>query len=201
MHTALHHLTQHSFAHGEAYDRIAGKVFGGAYRRVADDVAATAPKGGVVLDAGCGTGRLAVQIADRRPDVHIYGVDLEAAMVDVARQRTKQLGLDDQIEFTIADLADLSLPGQSVDLVVSTASLHHWTDVDAVVASLDRVLRSDGWLWIYDLRPVAPGAVQAAASKVNRRVERALVRTGWFPAALLQRFALVAAWSAPDPST
>jgi hypothetical protein len=29
MHNALHHLTERHFAHGEAYDRIAGKVFGG----------------------------------------------------------------------------------------------------------------------------------------------------------------------------
>jgi ubiquinone/menaquinone biosynthesis C-methylase UbiE len=163
------------------------------YRRVADDVAATAPEGSVVLDAGCGTGRLAVQIARRRPDMHIYGVDLEPGMVDVAMRRTKQLGLDDRVEFTIADLADLPLPDRSVDLVVSTASLHHWTDVGAVVASLDRVLRSDGRMWIYDLRPVASRDVRAAASQVGRRVDRTLVRTSWFPAALLQRFALVAA--------
>jgi ubiquinone/menaquinone biosynthesis C-methylase UbiE len=163
------------------------------YRRVADDVAAAAPEGGVVLDAGCGTGRLAAEIADRRRDVHLYGVDLEPGMVDVAIRCTKQLGLDDRVEFIIADLADLPLPSRSVDLVVSTASLHHWSDVGAVVASLDRVLRSDGRMWIYDLRSVASREVRAAASRVGRRVDRTLLRTGWFPAALLQRFALVAA--------
>jgi ubiquinone/menaquinone biosynthesis C-methylase UbiE len=193
MHNAMHHLTERHFVHGEAYDRIAGKVFGGAYRRVADDVAAAAPEGGVVLDAGCGTGRLAAEIADRRPDVHIYGVDLEPGMVDVAVRRTRRLGLDDRVEFIVADLADLPLPDRSVDLVVSTASLHHWTDVGAVVASLDRVLRSAGRIWIYDLRPVATPEVRAAASRVGRRVDRTLVRTGWFPAALLQRSALVPA--------
>jgi ubiquinone/menaquinone biosynthesis C-methylase UbiE len=193
MHNAMHRLTERHFVHGEAYDRIAGKVFGGAYRRVADDVAAAAPEGGAVLDAGCGTGRLAAEIADRRPDVHIYGVDLEPGMVDVAVRRTKRLGLDDRVEFIIADLADLPLPDRSVDLVVSTASLHHWTDVGAVVASLDRVLRSNGRIWIYDIRPVATREVRAAASRVGCRVDRTLVRTGWFPAALLQRFSLVPA--------
>jgi ubiquinone/menaquinone biosynthesis C-methylase UbiE len=61
------------------------------------------------------------------------------------RDSTEQLGLDDQVEFTVADLADLPLPDRSVDLVVLTASLQ---DVGAVVASLDRVLQSDGRLCI-----------------------------------------------------
>jgi hypothetical protein len=46
-----------------------------------------------------------------------------------------------------------------------------------VIASLDRVPRSDGRIWIYDLRPVAARDVQAAASEVSRRVDRTLLRT------------------------
>jgi ubiquinone/menaquinone biosynthesis C-methylase UbiE len=110
-------------------------------------------------------------------------------MVDVATRRAGREGLTDRVEFTVADLADLSLPDDSVDLVVSTASMHHWTDVGAVVASLDRVLRPDGRMWIFDLRLVPIGRLQAASSHLGRRVDRTLVRTGWFPAALYQRLA------------
>jgi catechol 2,3-dioxygenase-like lactoylglutathione lyase family enzyme len=62
-------IQRHHFAGGEAYDRRAGRVFRGVYRRVAEDVAIAAPAGASVLDAGCGSGRLAVQIALRRPDL------------------------------------------------------------------------------------------------------------------------------------
>ena len=63
MHKALHQVIQRMhFTHGQAYDRHAGTVFGGMYRRVAADVAAAAPTGGALLDAGCGSGRLAVEI-------------------------------------------------------------------------------------------------------------------------------------------
>jgi SAM-dependent methyltransferase len=130
----------HHFAHAEAYDRRAGKVFRGVYR-VAEDVAMAAPTGGAVLDAGCGSGRLAFEIAKRRPDLRVHGIDLERGIVEVATRHAEQAKVADRVEFTVADLADLPLPDDSVDLIVSTASLHHWTDVSAVIASLNRVLR------------------------------------------------------------
>src|SRR5512132_1818403 len=173
----------------EGRRRVPGPVPAGR----AEDVAAAAPEGGTVLDAGCGSGRLAVEIARRRPDLRVHGIDLESAMVEVATRHAEREGLTDRVEFTVADLADLPLPDDSVDLVVSTASMHHWTDVGAVVASLGRVLRPDGRIWIYDLRPVTSGSLRAASSGLGRRVDRTLVRTGWFPAALYQRLALEAA--------
>jgi ubiquinone/menaquinone biosynthesis C-methylase UbiE len=183
-------IERHHFAEGQGYDQRAARVFRGVYRRVADDVAATAPIGGFVLDAGCGTGLLAVEIAKRRPDLHVHGVDLERGMVEVAVQRAVREMLVDRVEFTVADLADLALADDSVDVVVSTASLHHWSDVGAVIGSLDRVLRPDGCMWIYDFRWVTAAGVRAASARLGRRVDRALVRTGWFPVALFQRLAI-----------
>lgn len=194
MNKALHRLIQrYHFAQGEAYDRHAGRIFRSVYRRVAEDVAAAAPTGGAVLDAGCGTGQLAVEIARRRPDLHVRGVDLEPSMVDVATRRAEQEKVADRVEFTVADLADLPLPDDSVDLIFSTASLHHWTDVGAVIASLDRVLQPDGRTWIYDVRWVSSAGVRTASAGLGRRVDRDLVRTGWFPAALFQRLAIESA--------
>ena len=191
MRKALHKLTQrHHFGDGQAYDRHAGRVFGGMYRHVAEDVEVAAPPGGAILDAGCGTGQLAAEIAGRRPDLRVHGVDLEPGMVDAATRRAESENLTGRAEFTVADLANLGLPDDSVDLIVSTASLHHWTDTDAVIASLDRVLRPDGQIWIYDMRWVQAGDVRSAAARLDRRVDRTLVRTGWLPTALFQRLAI-----------
>ncbi|WAL66640.1 class I SAM-dependent methyltransferase [Amycolatopsis cynarae] len=191
---ALNELMQrHHFANGESYDRHAGRVFEPVYRRVADDVAAAAPEGAVVLDAGCGSGKLAVEIATRRPDLSVHGIDLEPGMIEVARRRAVREGLAERIEFSVADLADLSLPDGSVGLVVSTASLHHWTDVEGVVASLARIARPEALLWIYDIRWVPGGRVRSSAARQHRRVTRTLVPVGRFPLALFQRFELSAA--------
>jgi ubiquinone/menaquinone biosynthesis C-methylase UbiE len=177
-------IQRHHFVEAEAYDRLSGRVFRGVYARVAEDVAMAAPTGGVVLDAGCGSGRLAVEIAMRRPDLRVHGIDLERGMVEVASRRAEQEKVADRVQFTVADLAQLRMPDDSVDLVVSTASMHHWTDVGAVIGSLDRVLRPDGWMWIYDFHWVPAAGVRATSARLGRRVDRALVRTGWFPVAL-----------------
>jgi SAM-dependent methyltransferase len=54
-----------------------------------------------VLDAGCGTGRVAIELARRGFDV--VGVDLDAAMLDLARAKAPDL------EWVRADLARLDL--------------------------------------------------------------------------------------------
>jgi ubiquinone/menaquinone biosynthesis C-methylase UbiE len=178
------------FSHGEAYDRYTARLFGGIHKRVAEDVAATAPTGGLVLDAGCGSGRLAVLIARRRPDLQVRGVDLEPGMVEVAARRAQQDNLASRVHFSVADLADLPMTDDSVDLVVSTASMHHWADASAVIASLGRVLRPGGQMWIYDFRLVPAGRVRPAARNLGSSVDRTLVRTGRFPAAVFQRLAV-----------
>jgi ubiquinone/menaquinone biosynthesis C-methylase UbiE len=188
MRNALLALIQRAhFSHGESYDRHTARLFGGIHKSVVEDVAAAAPPGGTVLDAGCGSGRLAVLIARRRPDLQVRGIDLEPGMVKVAAWRAEQEDLASRVQFTAADLADLPLPDDSADLIVSTASLHHWADVDAVIASLGRVLRPGGQLWIYDFRLVPAGHVRSASQSLGSRVDRSLVRTGRFPAALFQR--------------
>src|SRR6266508_2940419 len=118
MNEALHQVIQRvHFAHGQAYDRHAGTVFRGMHRRGAEDVAVAAPPGGAVLDAGCGSGRLAVEIAGRRPDLRVHGGDRERGMVEVATRHAERENVSDRVEFTVADLADLPLPDDSVDLI------------------------------------------------------------------------------------
>jgi ubiquinone/menaquinone biosynthesis C-methylase UbiE len=191
MRTAFLALIQRAhFSHGEAYDRYTARIFGSIHSRVVEDVAAIAPTGGAVLDAGCGSGRLAVLIARRRPDLQVRGVDLEPGMVAVAARRADHEKVASRVQFTAADLASLPLPDDSVDVIVSTASLHHWADVSGVIRSLGRVLRPGGQLWIYDFRPVPAGRVRSAAERLGSRADRTLVRTGRFPAALFQRIAV-----------
>lgn len=194
MNKTLHRAIQRvHFTHGQSYDRHSETLFRGMYRRVAEDVAAAAPSGGLVLDAGCGTGRLAIEIARRRPDLRVRGVDLEPGMVEVATRRAEAEHLADRVEFTVADLLDLPLSEGSVDLTVSTLSMHHWTDVGPVIASLGRVVQPAGQMWIYDMRLVPTRRARLAAAELGRTVKRTTVRTGWFPAALLERLAIGAA--------
>jgi len=99
---------------GPDYDaRMAAVEERGQYMHgEADRVQVYEPR--TVLDAGCGTGRVAVELARRGLDV--VGVDLDPSMLDVARAKS------DAVEWVEADLADLDL-GRTFDLVVAPGNV------------------------------------------------------------------------------
>ena len=86
-------------------------------------------RGARLLDAGCGTGALAMEVAKRGADV--LAIDLSPTMVDLARQRTPD-ELSGRVEFSAGDMLDPST-GQ-FDYVVSMDSLIHYVAEDIVDA-------------------------------------------------------------------
>src|SRR3954464_7882208 len=71
-----------------------------------------------VLDAGCGSGRVAEVLLERVPDGHVVAVDGRAAMTERPGER-----LGDRVEAFASDLLDVTLP-EPVDAILSTATFH-----------------------------------------------------------------------------
>lgn len=111
------------------------------------DLAAPLPPPASVLDVGCGTGRLLRAAAARWPDAQLIGVDPAQGMVDGARQLTPGA------TFHRGLAESLPLPDNSVDLVFSTLSFHHWHDQMAGVREIARVLRPGGHFVLADFAP------------------------------------------------
>lgn len=130
------------------YDVLARWPMRRVYRRIAQDVAAMAPGRGAVLDVGTGPGVLLVELARRRSDLMLTGVDLSADMVALAERNLAAVA--DRASARVADVAALPFADESFDLVVSSFSLHHWEEPEAAVSELARVLRPGGALVIYD---------------------------------------------------
>ena len=83
-----------------------------------------------LLDAGCGTGALAVEAAHRGADV--VAVDLSPTLVGLARERTpRDLGAG-SVEFAVGDMLDRDLG--RFDHVVAMDSLIHYRAADTVRA-------------------------------------------------------------------
>jgi ubiquinone/menaquinone biosynthesis C-methylase UbiE len=132
------------------YDRMA-RLFAGFYRGIAADIAANVPAGARVLELGCGPGHLAIRLVrDHRLDV--VGLDLDPAMVERARLGAKRL-TGARPEFVVGDAAALPFDAAEFDLVVSTLSLHHWSDPASASAEIARVLRPGGRVLVWDIRP------------------------------------------------
>jgi ubiquinone/menaquinone biosynthesis C-methylase UbiE len=58
----------------------------------------------------------------------------------------------DRVSFRRGDAQQIPFPNASLDLVVSTLSLHHWSDPVAVLDEIARVVRPGGSFLIFDLR-------------------------------------------------
>jgi trans-aconitate 2-methyltransferase len=97
-----------------------------------------------VLDAGCGSGRVTEQLAERLPHGRVVALDGSSSMIAAAGDRLARFG--DRIEYVVADLErPLPIEGK-VDAVLSTATFHWVLDHDALFANLATVTRPGGWL-------------------------------------------------------
>src|SRR4029077_2611376 len=81
------------------------------------------------------------------------GVDVSTA-VDVAARRFAERGIS--AAFLQADLTQLPLPPESVDLIFSEGVLHHTDDTRAALAAVSRHLKPGGRILFYVYRKKGP---------------------------------------------
>jgi SAM-dependent methyltransferase len=97
-------------------------------------------RGRQILDAGCGSGPLVAALRARGATV--TGLDLSAAMVELARRR-----LGDEVDLRVADLSEpLPFSDGAFDDVVASLVLHYLPDWTAPLSELGRVLKPGGRL-------------------------------------------------------
>jgi trans-aconitate 2-methyltransferase len=94
----------------------------------------------VVLDAGCGSGRVTALLADRVPRGRVYAVDVAPSMVEHARS-----ALGDRATVLCQDLIDLELP-EPVDAAFSNATFHWIEDHERLFSRLHGAIRPGGRL-------------------------------------------------------
>lgn len=97
----------------------------------------------VVLDAGCGMGRHARQIAPHAK--RVVAVDFSRAIDQAARNVEGQPNVD----CVQADILNLPLADASFDFIYSLGVLHHLAETERAIAGLARRLRPGGRLRIY----------------------------------------------------
>lgn len=129
-----------------------------------------------VLDAGCGAGWYAAELARR--GALVTAVDSSAAMIRYARERFKSPALmASQVDLRVADLGQrLSFaPDASFDGIVSSLVLHYLRDWDVPLAEFRRVLKPDGWLVFSTHHPAA----DAVRLGTERYLETEAVEDYW----------------------
>lgn len=72
--------------------------------RLIEDLAP--PRGGSVLEVGCGTGRNLILAREAHPQAHYYGFDISSEMLEQARLSARRAGLGGDLTFAQGDAAD-----------------------------------------------------------------------------------------------
>ncbi len=107
---------------------------------------------GTLVDIGCGSGNLIIQIAKSFPDLNLIGIDISSEILEFAKKRALDRGLGKRIEFKIGNVEKLPFSNESIDFIISTLSLHHWVNPVKGFNEIHRVLKRDGTLLIFDFR-------------------------------------------------
>jgi ubiquinone/menaquinone biosynthesis C-methylase UbiE len=95
----------------------------------------------LVLDAGGGTGVWAIPMA--RKGCRVVLLDISQKMLDIAQEKIKKQGLQEQIEVRKGDLTKLDFTDETFDLVLSEHTLFLFEQPAPVIAELARVLKKN----------------------------------------------------------
>lgn len=125
----------------------------------------------VVLDAGCGAGRWALEVA--RHGSRVIAMDLGKS-IELARRNTVATG---RVACVQADLHDLPLRAAAVDWAYSLGVLHHLEDPRLALARIVDAVRADGIVLLYlyyalDDRGLAYRALFRVVDGVRRMTSR-----------------------------
>ena len=102
-----------------------------------------------ILDAGCGDGRGAKQLAERYPQARVLGLDCALPLLKAARGGDTWLRRAlrrARADFLCADFSAIPLPAASLDLAWSNLALHLCGDPQPALKELRRALKVGGLL-------------------------------------------------------
>jgi 2-polyprenyl-3-methyl-5-hydroxy-6-metoxy-1,4-benzoquinol methylase len=106
---------------------------------------------GAILEVGCGTGNLLLQVAQAFPNSRCTGVDIDPTGVAVAREAVEKAGLTERVQILEGDVSS-AVESETYDVVVMVEVLHEISSAlrPGVLRGCARALRVGGWLVIVD---------------------------------------------------
>lgn len=139
----------------QAYDRVSRWPIFTRERRIVLNALTKHQPEDLLVDVGCGPGYLVARISRRFPHLRVIGVDISREMIMTAKHNWSPAS-HQNLEFMLGDAQQLPFSDNAVAFVVSSLSLHHWTDSAMAISEIYRVLRPGGQFLLFDVRRNAP---------------------------------------------
>jgi SAM-dependent methyltransferase len=146
------------------------------------------------LDLGCGRGELALRLIERL-GCHVTAIDLSAPMLEAARARAQEADVLDRVHFIEADIAEIKLEPESVDLAAMLGGGGIGGGIEGICRRLAGWTRRGGYVLIgegyWQKAPSADYLAHLEATEDEFRDHRGNVQAG-IDADLVPLFASVA---------
>ena len=130
-----------------------------------------------ILDAGCGTGHASAALMKKYPKTELVSLDLALGMLKKTQsvnatlsKRIKRVFGQEKQSLLCADIEQLPLADDSVDMVFSNLAMQWCNDLDAAFKGMHRVLSTDGLLTFSTLGPDTLKELRAASKSNSERV-------------------------------
>jgi ubiquinone/menaquinone biosynthesis C-methylase UbiE len=164
-----------SFA-AKLYDNLTRtKAIQCQYREIASDLASRIDRGRI-LDVGTGPGRLLSELRQMNPAFELYGLDISASMVDLARRQLSGLGID----MRLGEIQHTGYDDDFFDLVTCTGSFYLWDNPRECLEEVFRILKPHQSAFLFESYRDCDRAEVRKALKANLQGE-SLVRRAIAP--------------------
>jgi SAM-dependent methyltransferase len=100
-------------------------------------------EGGNILNAGCGTGKEAIELAAAFPKANVLAVDLSRASLSYGIRKAREHGIKN-VEFRQADILELGVLDRKFDFIASSGVLHHMDNPSKGLSVLAGLLKEGG---------------------------------------------------------
>jgi ubiquinone/menaquinone biosynthesis C-methylase UbiE len=101
-----------------------------------------------ILSVGCGDGVLERHLASINAALRIDGVDLAPGRIEIARREARKLGVAEAIHYSVCNAEANSFPGREYDAIYFNYSLHHMSNLDAILGRCSEALKWKGFLFV-----------------------------------------------------
>jgi ubiquinone/menaquinone biosynthesis C-methylase UbiE len=104
-------------------------------------------KQGNLLDIGTGPGRLLYKINEKNPDIFLFGLDISASMLDVARKNLHHIK---NVDLRIGNIVKTEYQSDYFDCIVSTGSFYNWDKPVEGLNEIYRILKPGKTAYIFE---------------------------------------------------
>ena len=144
----VYHVFQEiSCSYDKANERISLGWEGRWKKELVQEVSAKTAQGASVLDVCCGTGDIAVALAQSRSTIHVVGLDFSPAMLEAAKKKSRHLA---NVSWQLGDAMQLPFADNTFAAACISFGLRNTADYLKVLQEMRRVVKPGGWVYCLD---------------------------------------------------